>query len=150
MTTVQPTSHGPSTHAWTVLHGTNTWSHTLPQKSTALPFLSQSPYLVGSGPLGPSISPVSGFVSLGNRAYRLGFWVPSSAFVSSVWGCATWDFVSHCSSSFPTGVVAFFSGAPFAASLLYNRVVEHAGSCRNTRSAMLPPGTHNRQVLDWV
>ena len=31
-----------------------------------LPFRSQSPYRVGSGPLGPSISPVLGFISLGN------------------------------------------------------------------------------------
>jgi len=29
------------------------------------PFLSQSPYLVGSGPLGPPISPVFGFTPPG-------------------------------------------------------------------------------------
>ena len=38
------------------------------QKSIHLPFLSQSPYLVGSGPLGPPFSPVTGFTSSGNGA----------------------------------------------------------------------------------
>lgn len=36
------------------------------QKSVTRPFLSQSPYLVGSRPRGPPFSPVSGFTSLGN------------------------------------------------------------------------------------
>lgn len=39
-----------------------------PQKSLTRPFLSQSPYLVGSGPVGPPISPLAGFVPSGKRA----------------------------------------------------------------------------------
>ena len=45
---------------------TNSTSFQFHQKSMTLPLRSQSPYLVGSGPLGPPISPVEGFVFSGN------------------------------------------------------------------------------------
>lgn len=58
------------------------------QKSVTLPFLSQSPYLVGSGPRGPPISPVFGLVLFGHSL--------SGSF--SWYGC----FPTSNSSNFPT------------------------------------------------
>lgn len=63
------------------------------QKSVTLPFLSQSPYLVGSGPLGPPTSPVYGFVLFGYGSK--GF---LSCFVFSEF---------FFSSSLPVGVLVF-------------------------------------------
>ena len=74
--------HFPMTHTGTA------------QKSVTRPFLSQSPYLVGSGPRGPPISPVIGLTSLGKR----------SRGSCSPWGCLSSSSPSHFSSSFPAGV----------------------------------------------
>ena len=51
-----------STATWELLLG----NFSPNQKSVTLPFLSQSPYLVGSGPFGPPTSPVAGLTPSGN------------------------------------------------------------------------------------
>jgi len=72
------------------------------QKSVTRPFLSQSPYRVGSGPRGPPISPVTGFVSLGNLS-RGSFSRPEVA------GSLSSDGSSRESSNLPAGVVPFLA-----------------------------------------
>lgn len=69
------------------------------QKSVTRPFLSQSPYRVGSGPRGPPISPVTGFLSSGNlsRGSCSTVMLTTSSVSSSCRG----------SSNFPAGVFPF-------------------------------------------